>query len=206
MARSVVPPHLRNAAGVADGPYCEVHTPSLVQRQEFLSRIARGASMHAAASEVGLPFLAFGRLLVADETFASDLEAARVLRNMALEEIAIEQSTVGIDEVLTHQGRVSYEYEGDYELDESGEWRPMPGSRRVPVTVKKLVTSNPSLLAILRANYPDKYRERSEVITRDGDKGPARITNQDDRTKLIALLKARASQRKQLPDPNEDLL
>jgi len=184
----------------------EDRAPTVDERQLFLERIARGASMHAAASEIGLPFVTFGRLLVSDETFAIDLEAARTLRNMALEEIMIQQATVGVDEVLTHQGRVSYEYEGDYELDPNGDWKPVQGAVRVPITVKKLVTSNPTLLAILKANYPDKYRERSEVINRLGEAAPERITSQDDREKLIALLTKRALKRVPKPDPDGDLL
>jgi hypothetical protein len=200
MPKHVIPPDSR----ITVGPFSEVVTLDRGQRQQFLSMIAEGASMHHACRELKVPLLAVGRALGSDEEFAADFEVAKTLRNMALENVLIEQSTVGIDEVLTHQGRISYEYTGEYELDENGEV--VPGAERTPVTVKKLVTSNASLLAILKANYPDKYRERSEVITREGALAPERITSDDDRSKLIALLRKRAALRSTKPDPDEDLL
>lgn len=212
MSRTVVPAHLRNAADhVLDGPYCEVFTLSTEQKQSFLARVATGASMHRAASEIGVPFLVIGRELTNSDTFAGDLDAARLLRNMALEEIAVEQSTVGVDEVQTHQGRIVYDYVGDYELDEDGNWVPVSqDAERRPVTTKRLVTSNPTLLAILKANS-DKYRERSELTlsdhTLDDNNVDAKITNQRDREKLLTLLRSRAKSRDPSPpDDDSDLL
>lgn len=180
---TVIPKHLRNAANsLADGPYCELFEPSREDRAAFLQRVAEGASFRQAATEVGLPYLAFGRLMVTDENFNLELEAAKILRAQALEEILLEQCTVGIQVPLTHQGKVT-------------------GHQ-----IQSLVTNNPSLLALLKANNPEKFRERSEVVHRESDEPvPDRITTGSDRDRLLAALRQRAENRQPAEDP-EDLL
>jgi hypothetical protein len=164
--------------------------------------------MQSAAKKLGVKYMAILRLIKADKQFETDIAIARQMRNLAAEEILFEQSTVGIDEVLVHQGAIQYEYPLGYELDEMGNTK--PGTVRVPVTVKKLVTSNPSLLAMLKANFPEKYRERSEVNVNQNpastvDAVPDRITSPADRAKMIAILNKRIAARMQR-DPDEDLL
>lgn len=198
MARRVLPAELRNASGVLDGPYCEIVEPSKELKQEYCARIALGASMHAAASECGIPYLAFGRALIADPEFANNLEVAKQLRTHALEEILLEQSTVGIDEQLTYQGHPTMIAD-----PETGELQ--------PATVRKLVTSNPSLLALLKANYPEKFRDKQEIWHHgQGDEeadGHGRITSDSDRDRLLRILSKRALERAQSEDnEDEDLL
>jgi hypothetical protein len=190
MSRETIPKQLlANIAGVLDGPYCEVVEPTKEQKQLYCAHIAIGSSMHRAASEVGLPYLSFGRALVTDEKFSEDLDAARALRSFALEEILLDQSTVGVDAPLTYQGHVTMvpvedELTGEQTLQ--------------PMTIKKLITSNPSLVALLKANNPEKFRERSEVkhtMPGENDDIPERITNSGDREKIVALLARRARDR-----------
>lgn len=186
MTRVVVPKVLR--APIV-GPYSDV--PARLTREQcfiICEKIAGGASVRAAAHEAGASFIQYARELVANEEFAADIELAKKLRVDALEEIALEQATVGIDEVLTHQGHIS--------INERGE----------PVTVKKLVTNNGLLLALLKANNREKFTERSEVITRTDDDVPTRITSESDREKILAALRARAAKSLPAPDPDEDLL
>jgi hypothetical protein len=192
----------------AVGPYSALDVISDQDRNAYLELVATGASMQSAAKKLGVKYMAILRLIKADKQFETDIAIARQMRNLAAEEILFEQSTVGIDEVLVHQGAIQYEYPLGYELDEMGNTK--PGTVRVPVTVKKLVTSNPSLLAMLKANFPEKYRERSEVNvnqkqTSTADAVPDRITSPADRAKMIAILNKRIAARMQR-DPDEDLL
>lgn len=206
MTRSVLPRKVweQNMTGQLDGPYCELVELSEDQRQRYLGAVAAGASMHAAASALGIPFLAVGRLIAADETFAKDLDVAKQLRLMALEEILIDQASVGIDEPLTYQGSITHEYTEWGEPDEFGLRAGVEESRR-PVTIKKLVTSNPTLLAILKANDREKWKDRSEVQhTPIAAELPARIHSESDREKLIAALERRVAERED--DNVEDLL
>jgi hypothetical protein len=187
------------------GLFSEIIVPTHEQKNAYLERVAVGRSLHGAASDLGLPYMSVVRERRVDAAFESDVQLALAARAGALLEIALEQCTVGVDEVLTHQGRVSYEYPNGYELDESGQ--PKPDTPRVPVTVKKLVTSNATLIKLLTALYPEQFKERSEVSVQGGkrviDAVPDRITNQTDREKLIALLSKRAASR---ADPDEDLI
>ncbi|MGE0367076.1 MAG: hypothetical protein AB7Q00_15210 [Phycisphaerales bacterium] len=208
MARHILPRAAweRNITGTADS---EVTTLTEQQRQQYLVAVASGASMHAAASALKVPYLVIGRLVTTDEGFAADLEIAKRLRLNALEETLIEQATVGIDEQLTHQGRPTFEYteyvEEEDELTGLVERIPVEDSRRYH-TIKKLVTSNPSLLAILKAN-DRKWVDRSEVTTIQADLDtPDRITGPTDREKIIKALEARAKARDVKPDDVEDLL
>lgn len=189
MARRVLPPRIwqKQVSAIADGPMCEVRTLSPAERQRFLTMVAAGASMHAASAAIPVPFLVIGRLLVADEQFAADLEAAKRLRTMALEETLIDQATVGVDEPVVYQGAITASH-------------------------KKLVTSNPTLLAILKANDPGRWKERSEVTHKgEVEEVPDRITNASDRDKILAALAKRAAERagERAGEPNgenEDLL
>jgi hypothetical protein len=204
MTRDVIPDHMVPAVG----PYSALDVISDQDRNAFLELVATGAAMQSAAKKLGVKYMAILRLIKADKQFETDIAIARQMRNLAAEEILFEQSTVGIDEVLVHQGAIQYEYPHGYELDEMGNTK--PGTVRVPVTVKKLVTSNPSLLSILKANFPEKYRERSEVNvnqkqTSTADAVPDRITSPADRAKMIAILNKRIAARMQR-DPDEDLL
>jgi len=202
MRRGDLPQELREKTAQIVGPYSEVVVLTREQKQHYLAKIATGAAMHAAAREIGVPYLAIGRMIATDEQFANDLDIAKdMLRPMALEEIAIEQATVGVDEVLTHQGRISYEYVGEYMLGEDGKWVPLDEtSERRPVTVKKIVTSNPLLVALLKANNREKFTERTDINVRDNTSAPDKITSEGDRAKLIALLAKRARARKQEDD------
>jgi hypothetical protein len=204
MTRDVIPDHMVPAVG----PYSALDVISDQDRNAYLELVATGASMQSAAKKLGVKYMAILRLIKADKQFETDIAIARQMRNLAAEEILFEQSTVGIDEVLVHQGAIQYEYPLGYELDEMGNTK--PGTVRVPVTVKKLVTSNPSLLAMLKANFPEKYRERSEVNVNQNpastvDAVPDRITSPADRAKMIAILNKRIAARMQR-DPDEDLL
>jgi hypothetical protein len=204
MTRDVIPDHMVPAVG----PYSALDVISDQDRNAYLELVATGASMQSAAKKLGVKYMAILRLIKADKQFETDIAIARQMRNLAAEEILFEQSTVGIDEVLVHQGAIQYEYPQGYELDEMGNTK--PNTVRVPVTVKKLVTSNPSLLSILKANFPEKYRERSEVNvnqkqTSTADAVPDRITSPADRAKMIAILNKRIAARMQR-DPDEDLL
>jgi hypothetical protein len=204
MTRDVIPDSMLPAVG----PYSALDVISDQDRNAYLELVATGASMQSAAKKLGVKYMAILRLIKADKQFETDIAIARQMRNLAAEEILFEQSTVGIDEVLVHQGAIQYEYPQGYELDEMGNTK--PNTVRVPVTVKKLVTSNPSLLSILKANFPEKYRERSEVNvnqkqTSTADAVPDRITSPADRAKMIAILNKRIAARMQR-DPDEDLL
>jgi hypothetical protein len=204
MTRDVIPDSMLPAVG----PYSALDVISDQDRNAYLELVATGASMQSAAKKLGVKYMAILRLIKADKQFETDIAIARQMRNLAAEEILFEQSTVGIDEVLVHQGAIQYEYPLGYELDEMGNTK--PGTVRVPVTVKKLVTSNPSLLAMLKANFPEKYRERSEVNVNQNpastvDAVPDRITSPADRAKMIAILNKRIAARMQR-DPDEDLL
>jgi hypothetical protein len=204
MTRDVIPDHMVPAVG----PYSALDVISDQDRNAYLELVATGASMQSAAKKLGVKYMAILRLIKADKQFETDIAIARQMRNLAAEEILFEQSTVGIDEVLVHQGAIQYEYPQGYELDEMGNTK--PNTVRVPVTVKKLVTSNPSLLSILKANFPEKYRERSEVNVNQKpastvDAVPDRITSPADRAKMIAILNKRIAARMQR-DPDEDLL
>lgn len=179
--------------------------PTEDERQQFLARVAGGMSQHEAARELGLSWLAFGKLLVNDESFAADLEVARTLRVMALEEIAVQQCTVGIDEPLTHQGRITYDYkEGEYELDEGG--NVLPGATRTPVTVKKLVTNNAMLLALIKSRNA-QFNDKSEVhvIPKQAQLDPRDASSRD---KLLEAMERSIAERVRArdaakPDPAE---
>lgn len=181
---------LRNnmAAGSDAAPRCDLIDPTPEQKVMFLTKVAEGASMRVACRELGLPYAAITRALVVDADFAEQLQMAiKVLRPQALEEIAIELATVGIDKPLTYQGHVTM-----VEDELTGE--------KVPHTVKELVTSHSLLLALLKANAPDKFGDRSEIIHRPGDKLPERITNQSDREKILAHLQKLAKSRAESED------
>lgn len=186
----------------ASGPFSPIIVPTREQKDAYLERVALGRSLHGAASDVGLPYMSFVRERKADKSFDDDVNIAVLARAGALLEIALEQCTVGVDEVLTHQGHISYEYPAGYELDEMGMVK--PGTVRKPVTVKKLVTSNPMLLALLKALHPEQFKERVEVTTHAA---PKTIEEEQQRTleavkrDLVALLKVQ-----QPADPDEDLL
>jgi hypothetical protein len=204
MTRDVIPDSMVPAAG----PFSALDVVSPADRNAYLELVATGASMQSAAKALGVKYMAILRLIKADPQFETDVQIARTMRNLAAEEIMFEQSTVGVDEVQVYQGHIMYEYPKGYELDDNGDAK--PGTERVPVTVKKLVTSNPSLMFLLKASFPEKYRERSEVNVNSASKHthdvvPDRITSSDDRTKLIEVLQKRAAARRQ-PDPDEDLL
>lgn len=207
MTRTVLPKAAweRNMTGVEDGPLCALRELSPEETQQYLAAIATGASMHAAARALGIPYLAIGRRLAVDEVFAADLAVAKQMRLMALEEILIEQATVGVDEQLVHQGHKTYEYTEWTEPDEFG-LREGVLESRVPSTVKKLQTSNPTLLAILKANDRQKWMERSEVLNTTPSDLPARIYNEGDREKLLGALRTRAAARIAKEDNVEDLL
>lgn len=194
------------------GVFSEIIVPTIAQKAQYLEHVALGRSLHGAAADLGLPYMSVVRERRADEAFDNDLQIAIAARAGAWLEIAIEQCTVGVDEVITYQGHVSYEYPNGYELDASG--RPKTGTVRVPVTVKKLVTNNPMLLKLLAVAFPESFKDRSEVDVNNRSRGaapesvPDRITSDGDRDKLIALLDKRARSRMTVidVDPDGDLL
>lgn len=187
MTTRLPPEALEGVVVNVTGVHSEVVWLDDQQRQRFLTLVAQGMSFVSASNEIGVPYMAIGRELVINEQFATDLEAAKELRKLALEEIAIEQSTVGVDEPLTYQGEVmTHEITGE------------------PVTVKKLVTGNSLLLALLKANSPDKFGDKLTVNPGSKDV-PSKITKNAERDKLLALLERREAIAARKPD-NEDLI
>jgi hypothetical protein len=208
MSRSVIPGDYVPVVGM----FSEIVVLTSEQRNAFLEMVAGGAAVQVACTKLGVPRMSVMRLLKSDPQFAVDYDIALNMRGGALLEIALEQCTVGVDEVLTYQGHIQYEYPNGYSTDETG--AVVPGTVRNPVTVKKLVTSNAMLLALLKAIYPDKFVERSAVDVNNrsaptrADVVPDRITNNEDREKLIALLDKRALARATITDvdPDGDIL
>lgn len=176
-----------------------------LQKNEYLERVALGRSLHGAAADMKLPYLLIVREQKHNPAFKEDLAIAMAVRGNALLEIALEQCTAGVDEPLTHQGRISYEYPNGYTLDDTG--NVTPETERVPVTVKKLVTSNPMLLALLKALFPKQFAERVEVTNPSAPaantiEGEARRTLEYVERDLLELMK----RSQQAADPDEDLL
>jgi len=184
------------------GAHSVIIVPTTEQKNAYLERIAHGRSLHGAAADLDLPYMSFVRERRADDAFENDVKLALAVRGGAMLEIALEQCTVGVDKVLTHQGHVSYEYPNGYELDDEGNAK--PGTVRKPVTVKELVTTNSLLLALLKAIYPEQFKDRSEVSVNTIP--TANATNDAEAQALLTYLEDRALARRKVRDPDEDLL
>lgn len=143
----------------------------------FLAALAESGQVKKAAEAVGVsaPFLYKWR--DEDPSFAEAWDRAIQVAVAGMEDEARRRAVDGYDELVIHQGRVSYEMEpvkddeGRVVLDEQGNMMMRPRldehGNPVPLTIKRY--SDQLLTFLLRAHAPEKYRERSEIRHEVGD-------------------------------------
>lgn len=145
-------------------PYNELPRMTERQKTQFLELLIGGASQHRAASQLGIPRLLVVREAQLDEQFAKDLELALEARIDAIEELAIEFATQGTEKGVYHMG--------------------------VLVDTERHYGPHALLQFLLKANRPEKYKERTEQTLNVNPAGPP-PTVRDDRDAQRLLAKVR---------------
>jgi len=145
-------------------PYNELPRMTERQKTQFLELLIGGASQHRAASQLGIPRLLVVREAHLDEQFAKDLELALEARIDAIEELAIEFATQGTERGVYHMG--------------------------VLVDTERQYGPHSLLQFLLKANKPEKYKERTEQTLNVNSAGPP-PTVRDDRDAQRLLAKVR---------------
>jgi hypothetical protein len=168
-------------------PHNELRRMTERQKTRFLELLIGGSSQHRAASQLGIPRLLVVREAQLDEQFAKDLELALEARVDAIEELAIEFATQGTEKGVYHMG--------------------------VLVDTERQYGPHALLQFLLKANRPEKYKERTEQTLNVNPAGPPPTVRDDRdaqrllskvRQQLLPVIEAQFTEVK--PDDGSDLI
>lgn len=149
------------------------------RRKIFLAELAAHGRVATACRAAGLDRSDTYKTKDRDPEFAKQWDDALEMFIDSLEGAARLRAVEGLDEPLSHQGQLSYEFQrnpdGSVKKDEDG--RPMveldAQGRPKPVTVKKY---SDSLLALmLKAKRKREYGDSSKVELSGADGGPVKV-------------------------------
>jgi hypothetical protein len=136
----------------------------LRKQQRFLKAYGEHGVVKYACKFAGISRQTYKNWRDNDKEFQAQLPDVKEDAHDTLEFAAYTQAVDGVDEPAISMGQVVYEYEP--ELDENGEQvydnRGKPVMKRGNmVTIKKY--SPQVLITLLKANMPEKYRERTQM-------------------------------------------
>lgn len=138
--------------------------PNNLKARAFLAAFKTCASITRAAQAAGISRDLHYRWIKESKSYAAAFEEARVQAGQSLEDEAVRRAKEGTFKPNVYQGGFCYG-ESEYELDEAAS----SGNRKVyklkngarPMGIVEY--SDTLLIALLKANLPDKYRERGSV-------------------------------------------
>lgn len=171
------------------------------KQQRFLRAYRDVGIIKAACKAAGIDRSTYYDWRDHDEDFKKHLPDARDEANETLEYAAYAQAVLGVESPVVSMGRLVYEEipakneDGSPKLDKHGEQAYIRGKL---VTERKYAPS--LLITLLKANMPEKYKERLEHTGKDG--GPIQtegllIDTRDLTTEELALLKSYALAKKE---------
>lgn len=141
------------------------------KRELFLDMLAETGNVTKACASADIGHTTVYQWRKDDPEFAEQWDRALDIAADILELEARRRAVDGVDEPLTHNGQITYQY--TEALDANGNimrhsdgtpiMRPIldANGNKIPVTVKKY--SDTLLIFLLKGNKPEKFRERAEV-------------------------------------------
>jgi len=148
-----------------------------IKQKKFLKAYSEIGIVKYACQVAGISRTTYKYWRDHDEAFSAQLEEAREEANDSLEYAAHEQAVIGIFEPVVSMGRIVYEEipvldeQGNPVLDEKGRPKTKQGEPRM----RRVLA--PSLLqTLLKANMPDKYKDKQKLELTGKDEGPVDVT------------------------------
>lgn len=163
--KTVLPKTLSPKPGdVSNADYDSSQRMEPWQKTAFLEMLIGGASQHRAATQLGIPRLLILREANLDPQFADDLQLALEARVDAIEEVAVEFATRGVEKGVYHQG---------FQVDTQREY----GAHAL-------------LQFLLKGNKPERYKDRSEsTLNVQRNEPPPAVRDDRDAQRLLAMMR-----------------
>lgn len=150
------------------------------KQQQFLKALGEHGVVKYACKSAGISRQTYKNWRDTDAAFREQLAEAREEANDTLEHAAYEQAVVGIFEPLVSMGQPVYEQipildeNGESVLDAKGR----PKTKRGKMLTRRAMA--PSLLqTLLKANMPEKYKDRVVQEHTGKDGGPIKVDHTD---------------------------